>query len=83
MKYDWDQYYALLLEWRDDPECGKGQHCNVKSLQEYHGAKLGEWLKDQRRQLRDEEKAKMRGYPLPQLPAAHVLRGHRSNSVYT
>ena len=26
---DWDKMHGLLLQWLDDPECGKGEHCNV------------------------------------------------------
>ena len=53
MKCDWDQYYKMLIEWRDDPAFGNGKSCNVPSLYMYRGARLGEWLKEQRRQLRD------------------------------
>ena len=27
--FSWDDWYALLLTWRDDPAMGKGEHCNV------------------------------------------------------
>ena len=45
----WDEWFARLLRWRDDPEGGKGVHCNVPYLVEYKGHKLGQWLSTQRR----------------------------------
>ena len=45
----WDLMYKLLLEWRDDPEKGNREHCNVPQDAEYKGEWLGSWLSDQRK----------------------------------
>ena len=59
---NWDEYYALLIAWRDD--VAGGVHCNVPHNTIYQKSKLGEWLKEQRRQLRDESRNKLRGKAL-------------------
>ena len=44
----WDESFARLLRWRDDPEGGRGVHCNMPEKEEYEGHKLGRWLRHQR-----------------------------------
>ena len=47
---DWDKMYGLLLQWLDDPECGKGEHCNVpKDAPIYKKENLYKWLEHQRK----------------------------------
>lgn len=40
----WDNWFELLLKWRDDPAHGKGAHCNVPRDDVYEGWNLGQWL---------------------------------------
>ena len=44
----WEESFARLLRWRDDPEGGKGVHCNVPQHIAYEGHNLGNWLANQR-----------------------------------
>ena len=55
----WDESFARLLRWKDDPEGGKGVHCNVTRQVEYEGRKLGKWLHTQRCAKRGTSKQKL------------------------
>ena len=37
-----------MLRWRDDPEGGGGEHCNVPTSTVYENQRLGVWLNNQR-----------------------------------
>lgn len=42
-----DELYSLLVQWRDDPMKGVGQHCDVPPEEVYKGWDLGRWLYEQ------------------------------------
>jgi hypothetical protein len=47
----WNEWFALLVEWGNDPDGGNGEHCNVpqgKHKGIYKGENLGSWLHEQR-----------------------------------
>lgn len=82
----WEFMFALLLKWLDDPEEGKGEHCNVPQKHYYKGKRLGGWLNDQRQNkkqsiLNRERLAKLQGLvdagrlswePSAELPAENL-----------
>ena len=82
----WEFMFALLLKWLDDPENGKGEHCNVPQRRAYKGKRLGFWLHDQRQKkkqsiLNRERLAKLQGLvdagrlswePSAELPAENL-----------
>lgn len=64
-KQVFDEWYALLLQWRDDPEGGNGSHCNIVKSYQYKDKMLGRWLCTQRQKLkRSRTKSRNREAPL-------------------
>ena len=42
--HKWDDWFRLLLDWRNDPEGGNQVHCNIKPDCTYREMSLGKWL---------------------------------------
>ena len=73
-KMDFEELFRLLIEWRDDPAGGDGVHCNAKQTEVYKGRKLGFWLTQQRRPLRDEARGTRSGQALTVSPKQRLRR---------
>merc|ERR1712166_717821 len=69
----WEESFKLLLAWRDDPDGGGGEHCNIAQEANFRGHSLGRWLSLQMSRFRNSGLTDTRKQQLQELVDAGLL----------
>ena len=69
----WEESFKLLLAWRDEPDGGGGEHCNIAQEANFRGHSLGRWLSLQMSRFRNSGLTDSRKQQLQQLVDAGLL----------